>query len=194
MNLNKIPYSVVISQEEYENNIDNLEKFCIGHDKEYILVEQNTNREMVHFTDKNNISSIRENGIMTSKETADENNFGKGVYTLPTELKRLFSSEYNIGILFNTNDLDYYLCIECRNSRSPIGYVMFTEDIPVEYITGVYDIDVIRNYYSKFGSNMKELMYLTGIDWSNIRNIEYLNDYEDKANGVPYLLRQIRGE
>lgn len=194
MELNKIPYSAVITQEEYESNINNLGKFCVGHDKEYILVEQNTNREMVHFTGKQNVDSIRKYGLIASNETADESNFGKGVYVLPTELKRWLGGQDSVGILFNTNDLNYYLCVECRNSMSPIGYVMFAEDIPAEYITGIYDVDVIKNYYNDFDSNAEELLYLTGIDWSNLRNIYYLNDYEDKAKGVSYLLRQIRCE
>lgn len=194
MNLNEIPYSVVITQEEYENNIDNLGKFCVGHDKEYILVEQNKNREIVHFTGKQNIESIRKYGLIASNETADESNFGKGVYALPTELKRVFENTDYVGILFNTNELEYYLCVDCRNSISPIGYIMFTENIPEEYIKGVYDKETVKEYYSEFESDVDELMYLCGIDWTDKENVGYLKIDGEPAYRIPYLLKTIRGD
>lgn len=160
-------------------------------DKDYLLVKQTKNRKMIHFTRSENVESILSKGILTI-DMQEMSSMGNGVYAFPTVLQRKFSLDNAVGIVFESKDLEYYICIDSADTIAPIGYVIFKQNVPKENIVEVLQDDCIDSYYSNLKVDTDELMYLCGMDWTNKYVLHLVHSSKNLKIDLPKILKTLR--
>lgn len=193
MNLNEVPYSIVLSHQEYVDNISDLSVFCRDSQKDYILVKQNINRQMIHFTSPQCAQSILSTGLLVIDKQG-LSSFGDGIYAFPTVLQRQFYLDDCVGVVFNTNNLDYYICVDGADSIAPIGYAFFTQNIPKENITGVIDHECINTYLNNQNTDINDTLFLCGMDWTSKEVLKLVGQSNQLAKDLPDILTQLRSK
>ena len=186
----EVPFSVVISEEEYERNRSNLAKYCMkGYD--YLLLKSETPMTFIHYTHRKKLETILKDGILPIDEM-EANSFGKGVYSYPTLTRRIWDKgEDIVGIVFQ-NPSYYYICIESRVNILPIQCAFFKEAIiPKQFIT-VLQGDEIASFLEQQPWTPEQLLYYTGLDDKEEQVLERVRNATDIFNELPYLLDEIR--